>query len=821
MPEIQKDDTATGKPLPSHAKVVVIGGGVVGCSILFHLAKFGWKDVVLLERDELTSGSSWHAAGQIHTISSDPNISRLQGYTIDLYKEIEETSGHSVGLHMTGGFYAASTKEWYDYLKRERSKARCMGLDQEFISPKELAERHPLIDTSQYYAALWDDQDGDLDPSGATYAFAKAARVHGAQYFTHCGVTATTQRPDGSWDVTTPKGVINAEIIVNCGGLWAREVGHMQGLHIPVQPMEHHYLITEAIPEIVERMQPGGAGRLPCGIDYEANIYFRQERQGMLLGTYEPKGTPWKVEGTPWTFGHELLQPDLDRIADRLELGFERIPALANAGIKDAINGPFTFGPDGNPMIGPVPGMTNYWCAVGVMAGFCQGGGVGLTMAEWMIDGEPSIDVWAMDVARFGDWATPDWGTVKSTENYERRFVMTFPNETLPKGRLQKTTALYDRLVAKGARMGQGFGLENALWFADGPDDAHEEPTFERNRSHDYVAREVKAVQEAVGGIEIANFAKHEVKGAGARAWLDRILAGYVPKPGRLTLTPMLTPKGRLYGDLTVACLAEDHFMLFGSGAMQDAHRRWFEKDLPADVSYANVSDDWHGIALSGPKSRELLQRITRDDVSAEAFRFRDLRQSFVGGVPVILNRISFSGELGYEIYCKPQYLLRLAEAIEEAGADLGYRWYGARALMSMRLEKGWGVWTLEFRPDFDAVESGMDAFINWKKDFVGKEATLAAREAGPKRRLVTMAIEAEGIDVTNDEAVLKDGAAVGYVSSGGYGHRTGQSLAMGYVSAEHAVPGSELEVEILGEMYKARILDGPSYDANGANMRG
>jgi dimethylglycine dehydrogenase len=472
-------------------------------------------------------------------------------------------------------------------------------------------------------------------------------------------------------------------------------------------------------------------------------------------------------------------------------------------------------------MIGPVPGMTNYWCAVGVMAGFCQGGGVGLTMAEWMIDGEPSIDVWAMDVARFGDWATPDWGTVKSTENYERRFVMTFPNETLPKGRLQKTTALYDRLVAKGARMGQGFGLENALWFADGPDDAHEEPTFERNRSHDYVAREVKAVQEAVGGIEIANFAKHEVKGAGARAWLDRILAGYVPKPGRLTLTPMLTPKGRLYGDLTVACLAEDHFMLFGSGAMQDAHRRWFEKDLPADVSYANVSDDWHGIALSGPKSRELLQRITRDDVSAEAFRFRDLRQSFVGGVPVILNRISFSGELGYEIYCKPQYLLRLAEAIEEAGADLGYRWYGARALMSMRLEKGWGVWTLEFRPDFDAVESGMDAFINWKKDFVGKEATLAAREAGPKRRLVTMAIEAEGIDVTNDEAVLKDGAAVGYVSSGGYGHRTGQSLAMGYVSAEHAVPGSELEVEILGEMYKARILDGPSYDANGANMRG
>ena len=820
MPEIQKDESSQSKALPSHAKVVVIGGGVVGCSILFHLAKFGWKDVVLLERDELTSGSSWHAAGQIHTISSDPNISRLQSYTIDLYKEIEETSGHSVGLHITGGFYLASNKTWYDYLKRERSKARYMGLHQEFISPKEVAERHPLIDPKHYHAALWDDQDGDLDPSGATYAFAKSARVHGAQYFTHTPVTATKQRPDGSWDVTTPRGMINAEHIVNCGGLWAREVGHMQGVNLPVQPMEHHYLITEAIPEIAERMKMGEAGRLPAGIDYEANIYFRQERQGMLLGTYEPKGTPWKVGGTPWDFGHELLQPDLDRIADRLEMSFERIPAIGNAGIKSMINGPFTFGPDGNPMIGPVPGMKNYWVAVGVMAGFCQGGGVGLTMAEWMIDGEPSIDVWAMDVARFGEFASPDWGTVKSTENYERRFVMTFPNETLPKGRMQKTTALYDRLVASGARMGQGFGLEHALWFADGPSDAHEEPTFERNRSHDYVAREVAAVRGAVGGIEIANFAKHEFKGAGARAHLDRILAGYVPKPGRLTLTPMLTPKGKLYGDLTVACLAEDHFMLFGSGAMQEAHRRWFERDLPQGVTYCNVSEDWHGIALSGPKSRALLQRIMREDIGAEAFKFRDLRQTYVGGVPVILNRISFSGELGYEIYCKPQYLLRLAEAIEAAGADLGYRWYGARALMSMRLEKGWGAWALDFRPDFDAIESGLDVFINWKKDFVGKDATMAARDAGPKRKLVTMTIAVEGIDVSNDEAILKDGVAVGYVSSGGYAHHAGVSMAMGYVDTAYATGGTTLEVEILGQFYKAQVLARPLYDANGANMR-
>ena len=795
-------------------RVAIIGGGVVGCSILYHLAKFGWKDVILLERDELTSGSSWHAAGQIHTISSDPNISRLQSYTINLYKEIEELSGHSVGLHMTGGFYLASNKAWYDYLKRERSKARYMGLEQEFISPQELAERHPLIDPKHYLAALWDDQDGDLDPSGTTYAFAKAARHYGAQYFTHTPVTATEQKADGSWDVTTANGVVNAEIIVNCGGLWAREVGHMAGLHLPVQPMEHHYLLTEGIEAIANSDK-----RLPCGIDYEANIYFRQERDGMLLGTYEPKGTPWKVGGTPWDFGHELLQPDLERIADRLELGFERIPALGEAGIRQSINGPFTFGPDGNPMIGPVPGMTNYWCAVGVMAGFCQGGGVGLTMAEWMIDGEPSIDVWAMDIARFGDWASPDWGTVKSTENYERRFVMTFPNETLPKGREQQTTAIYDRLVSKGARMGQAFGLEHALWFADGPDDAWEEPTFERSRSHDYVAKECEAVRTGVAGIEIANFGKHRITGSGARAWLDKTMAGFIPKPGRIALTPVITGKGRLYGDLTVACLGEEEFMLFGSGAMQDAHSRFFAQTLPEDATHENQTEQWHGIALSGPKSRELLSRITRDDVSAEALKFRDCRKTFVAGVPVILNRLSFSGELGYEIYCRPQYLIRLATAIEEAGADLGYRWYGNRALMSLRLEKGWGAWGLEFRPDFNAIESGMDVFINWKKDFVGKEATLKAKEDGVSRRLVTLVIDTP-IDVTLDEAVLCDGNAVGYITSGGYAHHAGKSMAMAYVSAECADAESNLQVEILGDMYDAKVQAEPIYDPSGGRMR-
>ena len=805
--------------METHAKAVIIGGGVVGCSILFHLAKFGWKDVVLLERNELTSGSSWHAAGQIHTISSDPNISRLQGYTINLYKEIEETSGHSIGMHATGGFYLASNQTWYDYLKRERSKARYMGLNQEFISVKEAAERHPLIEPKHYLAALWDDLDGDIDPSGVTYAFAKSAKVHGAKYYTHSPVIETNQHTNGSWDVVTPNGTINAEMIVNCGGLWAREVGHLSGIDLPVQPMEHHYLITEEIAEIKSR---DSENRLPAGIDYEGNIYFRQEQQGMLLGTYEPAATPWKISGTPDDFGHDLLPPDIDRISDRLNMSFERIPALAEAGIKDVINGPFTFGPDGNPMIGPVPGMKNYWVAVGVMAGFCQGGGVGLSMAEWMIDGEPSIDVWAMDVARFGDFATPGWGTIKSSENYERRFVMTFPNETLPKGRRQKTTALFDRFTSKGAVWDQGFGLENALWFAERPEDAHEDPTFHRSRAHKYVAREVKAVRENVGGIEIANYAKHEFKGPGAREFLNYILAGRLPRPGRVNLTPMLTSKGKLYGDLTVACMEDEYFILFGSGLMQEAHRRWFEKRLPEKgVSYANRSDDYHGVAISGPKSRELLKRITRDDVTSGSFRFRDIRQTYVGNVPAIIIRMSFSGELGYEIYCKPHYLIKLAENIEEAGKDLRFLWFGARALLSMRLEKQWGVWTMDFRPDFTAAESGLDAFIDWNKDFIGKEAAERENRNGTKQKLVTLTIESEEIDVSNDEAILKNGEPIGYVSSGGYAHYVKKSVALGYVPTEHSKPGTKVQVEILGEMYNAEVQDKPLYDPDGIRMRG
>jgi dimethylglycine dehydrogenase len=804
--------------METHAKVVVIGGGVVGCSVLFHLAKFGLKDCILLERDELTSGSSWHAAGSVHAISSDPNISKLMAYTIKLYKEIEETSGHSVGFKPSGGFYLASNEIWHDYLKRERSKARYMGLDQEFISLEEVVKKHPLINPKHYLAALWDPIDGEVDPSGVTYAYAKSAKVHGAKYYTHTPVLETNQNEDGTWDVITEKGNINAEIVINAAGLWAREVGKLAGINLPVQPMEHHYLITETIPEIKERINEP---RLPIGTDFEGNIYFRQEAQGMLLGTYEFKSTPWQVKQTPMNFGHELLEPKLDNIQDRLAIGFKRIPVLEKTGIKNIVNGPFTFGPDGNPLIGPVTGKKNYWVAVAVMAGFCQAGGVGKSIAEWIIDGEPSTDIWAMDVARFGNYASPDYGTIKSSENYERRFVMTFPNETLPKGRKQKTTSIYDRLIKKGAVMGDSFGLENALWFAKNEKDAHEEPTFKRSRSHKYVAEEVKVVRTGVGAIEIANFAKHEFSGPEARKFLDYILAGKIPKPGRMALTPMLTPKGKLYGDLTVACLKENKFILFGSGSAQEMHQRWFEKFLPQKgVVYKNRSDDFHGIAISGPNSRKLLSKICRDDVSNEGLKFKDTRETFVCGVPVVLNRISFSGELGYEIYTAPQFQLKLFEQIELFGKDLNLKFYGARALMSLRLEKNWGVWALDFRPDFTAAESGLDIFINWNKDFIGKEACLIEKKQGIKKKLITMIIDTKDIDVTNDEAILKDNKCVGYVTSGGYAHHSKKSMALGYVPVELSKHQTALSIEINGKLFKAHITDKPLYDANGRKMK-
>ncbi|MEQ8863332.1 MAG: FAD-dependent oxidoreductase [Thalassobaculum sp.] len=805
--------------MKTQARVVVIGGGVVGCSVLYHLTKLGWTDVMLIERSELTSGSTWHAAGGMHTLNSDPNVAKLQDYTIRLYKEIEEISGQSCGVHMTGGFMLAATPERLDYLKTARAKARVLGMDTELVGMEEVGRQHPLIDTSHFLGALWDPNEGHVDPSGVTHAYAKAARLKGAEIVLRNPVKELVATSDGHWQVVTEQGTVTAEIVINAGGLWAREVGRMVGIELPVLAMEHHYLITEEIPEIVAYNTERGR-EMPHAIDFEAELYSRQEGKGMVIGTYEKACVPWSPKDTPWDFGHELLQPDFDRIAPSLDLAFRHFPPLAKAGIKQAINGPFTFAPDGNPLVGPVPGLRNFWCACGVMAGFSQGGGVGLMLAQWLIEGEPEMDIFAMDVGRFGDIASRAFTRAKVQENSSRRFSITFPNEELPVARPLRTTPAYDLLKSKGAVFGAAVGLEHALWFAPDGEPAVEATSFRRSNAFGPTGVEAKAVRETVGVLEIANFAKHEISGSGAEAFLDRILAGRLPRPGRMALSPMLSPKGRLLGDLTVSRLSDDRFLIVGSAAAQEVHQRWFADHAPASgVSLRNRTRELAGFAIAGPNSRALLARLTDEDISNGAFPFRSIRRLDIGHTSAWVARISYTGELGYEIYAPFDHQRGLLLALLAAGEGLGVRLFGGRALNALRLEKGFGAWLREFTPGLGPVESGLDRFIADKPGYIGRDAYLAARDAGSTQTLALLEIDATDADAWRDEPIDVGDRTVGFVTSGGYGYAAGRSLALAYIDTGFL--NEPLEVEILGERKAARVLAEPPIDPTGSRMRG
>ena len=634
----------------TQARTVVIGGGVVGASVLYHLTKHGWTDVTLIERSELTSGSTWHAAGGMHTINGDPNVAKLQAYTIKLYKEIEAISGQSCSIHMTGGIMLAGTPERHDFLKMMRSRGRYLGLDMEMISVDEAERLFPMMDKRHFVGALYNNLEGHVDPSGVTNAFAKAARIAGAEVVRFNRVFETNQRGDGSWDVVTEKGTIHAEHVINAGGLWAREVGRMAGLELPVLAMEHQYLITEDIPEVLASPKE----QLHV-IDFDGEIYMRQEgKGGMLIGTYEKAGVPWSENNTPWDFGHELLQNDLERIAASLEIGFAHYPALGRAGIKKIINGPFTFTPDGNPLVGPVRGLKNYWVACGVMAGLSQGGGVGLALSNWMVDGDPGADIWGMDVARYGDWTTMAYTNAKVRENYSRRFRVRFPNEELPAARKVKTTPLYDELARRGAVFGTAYGLEFATWYAPKGTAPDERWGFERTNAFEPMLTEVKNTRTNAGLMEISTYAKYEITGPDAGKFLSRVLAGRMPELGRIALNPMLNDAGKIIGDFTVAKLADTEFFVIGAGVAEDYHMRWFERHLPpSGITIRAFGTDLVGLTVAGPKSREILARLVTADLSTAAFPFLSIRRMDVGMVPALVARISFTGDLGYEIWVR------------------------------------------------------------------------------------------------------------------------------------------------------------------------
>ncbi|MCP9231308.1 FAD-dependent oxidoreductase [Mesorhizobium sp. LMG 17147] len=856
--------------MKSHAKAVVIGGGVVGCSVLYHLAKAGWTDILLIERSELTSGSSWHAAGGFHTLNGDPNVAKLQAYTVQLYKEIEEISGQSCSLHLTGGVMMADTPERMDFLRLAHAKGRYLGMDTELITPSEAKAMFPLMDETNFVGAMWDPVEGHLDPSGTTHAYAKAARKLGAEIVLRNRVVELTQEVDGTWNVVTEQGTVKAEHVVNCGGLWAREIGRMVGVELPVLAMEHMYLLTEPMPEVEEFNK--STGREMIGVlDFKGEIYTRQERNGILLGTYEKACKPWSPVNTPWDFGHELLQPDIDRIAPSLEIGFKHFPGIEKAGIKQIINGPFTFALDGNPLVGPVQGLTNFWCACAVMAGFSQGGGVGLALSNWMVHGDPGFDVWGMDVARFGEWATLRYTNAKVRENYSRRFSIRFPNEELPAARPAQTTPLYDTMLANNAVMGDSWGLETPLWFAPKGSEPKDIVSFHRSNDFGPIGEEVRATREKVGVTEIANFAKYEVSGPGAEDFLNRLMTNRMPKTGRIVLTPMLNEFGRLIGDFTIAKAGEERFMIWGSSAAQKYHMRWFEKHLPKDGSIRihRFDQTLVGLSIAGPKSRDLLQKLVDVDISTKAFRFMDFSEMAVGGAPCMVNRITYTGDLGYEIWMAPAYQRLVYKAIKEAGEEFGLIDFGMRALLSMRLEKNFPTWFRELRPIYGPFEGSMDRFIKLEKnDFIGREAAAREQAAGPKLRRVSFIVDAADADVMGDEPIwakvggkdygtvqkphgygaprfdaggkevrgsnAAEGASavrgivdgdwrvVGWVTSGGYAHYVEKSMAQGYVPAALAENESVglFEIEILGHRRPARINVEPPFDPSGEKMR-
>ena len=801
--------------MKSHARVCVIGGGVVGASVLYHLTKLGWSDVVLIERSELTSGSTWHAAGGFHTLNGDTNMAALQGYTIGLYKELEALTGLSCGLHHVGGVTLADTPERMDMLKAERAKHRYMGLHTEVIDPDEIKKIAPATNVAGVLGGLYDPLDGHLDPSGTTHAYAKAARMQGAEIILHTQVTETRQTPEGQWQVVTDQGTMIAEHLVNAAGLWAREVAAMAGVYLPLHPMEHQYIVTDDIPMIFE-----AASEHPHVMDPGGESYLRQEGRGLCIGFYEQACKAWAVDGTPWDFGHELLPDNLDKITASVEFAYKRFPVLQTAGVKSVIHGPFTFAPDGNPLVGPVPGLRNYWSACGVMAGFSQGGGVGLTLAQWMIDGAPERDVFAMDVARFGSWITPGYTLPKVIENYQNRFSVAYPNEELPAARPFKTTAMYDEWNKMGAVWGQQFGLEVPNYFTQSDEPRFETPSFRRSNAWEATRREVMAVRNAVGINEVQNFGKYSVTGPGARAWIDRIMAGRVARPGRLSLTPMLSQQGRLIGDFTVSCLSQNSFQLTASYGAQAFHERWFRQHLDPGVTLENLSDQRTGFQIAGPKAFEVLSDVCRTPLLDMSFL--DVREMTLGLYACLVQRVSYTGDLGFEIYTDKMHQRGLFDVLWTAGQRHGMQPFGMRAMMSLRLDKFFGSWMNEYSPDYTAGETGLDRFIDFDKpvDFIGRAAAEKERAAGSARCLVAFEVDAEDADVTAYEPVWIHGEVQGFCTSGGYSHYAQKSIALALIPRGLSKPGLVVEIEILGSRRPARLIETPLFDPDGARMR-
>jgi dimethylglycine dehydrogenase len=801
----------------AEAKLAVIGGGVAGCSLLYHLARLGWTDTVLLEQHELTSGSTWHAAGLCTQFNQSYNLMGLLRRSIELYEKLEGETGQAVDYHRCGSLRIATSEERLHQFHHVGGIASSVGVPFELVSPERVAELFPLMDPAGVLGAAYLPTDGHVDPTGLTNAFARGATELGATIVRHTPVTGLGRGPAG-WAVETPKGVVHAEIVVNAAGQWGRAVAQLAGHDLPLVAMQHHYVVTDPIPGVADR-----EAELPVFRDPDRSFYCRQEHGGLLLGPFERDPLPWALDGIPDGFHSRLLPPDLERISGHLASAGERIPVFADAGIRTVVNGPDAYTPDGRCLMGWIPGQRDLFVLAGFsIFGIVFAGGAGAYAAEWIADGQPSDNMWELDVRRFGSYANAtSYLVARASEVFEDEYKIHFPEEERPAGRPLKTDPLYERLLARGAVMGARFGWERPVWFARPGEQARDEYSFGRGNWFDAVGDECRAVRSAVGVLDQTSFAKFMVSGTGAEAFLDRLCANRLPaEPGRIALTQTLTPKGGIECDLTVSLLKPGRFYIVSAAATETHDLAWIERHAPDDgsVQIDNVTARYGVLTLAGPRSRELLQRLSPADLSRDAFPFFRVRHMEVGSMDVMALRISYVGELGYELHHPLELQRDLYDKLWEAGADLELVDFGYRALESLRLEKAYRLWGADMSADYTPLEAGLERFVAFDKgDFLGREALLV-RE--PHIRLSTLVVDADGADAHGYEPVYVEGELTSYVMTGGYGHTVDESIALAYLPLAHAVDGTGVEVGILGERRPARVVDQPLYDPAGARLR-
>ena len=798
------------------ARVAVIGGGIAGVSTLWHLAQAGWQDLLLLEKAELTSGSTWHAAGNTPTFSGSWSVMRMQAYSLELYRRLAADPEHAVTYHVTGSLRLAQSKDRLDEFRHVAGMARAQGLEFAVLSPAEAKQRHPFLELHGLEGVLFDPLDGDIDPSMVTQALAKEARAGGAQIQRNCPVTSIERTPGGMWRLETPQGTIEALHVVNAAGYRAGEVGRMAGVEMPIVTLEHQYLVTEEIPELEER-----SGLLPLLRDPDDSYYLRQERKGLLLGPYEKENAKaaW-LDGLPDDFANQLWNDDLDRIEKYIELACARVPILGSVGVRRVVNGPIPYTPDGLPLLGPVHGLANFWNCAAFSFGICQGGGAGKIVADWIVEGEPEWDVLGMDARRFTGFATKSYTVAKALELYQNEYAIGYPVKEWPAHRPLKTTPLYDVLKAQGASYGARGGWERPTFFGSAEEEV---PSFGRPGWHDRVADEVRTVHERAGLLDLPGFTKFSVEGAGAAAFLDRVLCGRLPKPGRVTLAYALTPQGGIRSEFTVARLAEDRFYLCSASSAQHHDHDTLRWHLPEDgVALIDATAAFDTLVLTGPRSREIMAAVTEQPLNNAAFPWMGVREIAVGSAPVRAMRVSYAGELGYELHVPMEHVRAVYGQVMAAGQPFGLGHFGIYALDSMRLEKCYRSWGQDLVTEYTPFEAGLDRFVDLGKDgFVGRERLIDRREAGLRERLVPLLLDEATLDAIPVARVMQGDRQVGLVSSGGYGHRIGRSIALAYVLPLAAAPGASLEVEILGRMHGAVVGTEPLFDPENARLRG